>query len=511
MSLGLVLALLWGCRTVTTIRPAAERPVNLPSALERAQKELDTGHWGQAWTLVANQETDSVEKEKFLQTVQTDLEHEKEVATTQGKTRRVQDLEATLALIRTGSWTPPVSAIPDSQDSNPAQWLKGTATVVVNRGLKVENGSAQPDIVIGSGFFISADGYMLTNHHVIESEVEPGTTPSSKLSIRLPGSKGERLPAKVVGWDRNLDMALLKVEYKPEFVFSLSTDPDPTPGQRLQALGSPGGLESTLTEGIVSAGQRPLLSVGEVLQIDVAVNPGNSGGPLVDSRGRVVGVVFAGIRDFQGVNFAIPASLVRKALPFLREGGRAVLPWVGIGLMEDPQGLEAVYVSPRSPADWAGVRVGDRLLAVAGVPVKEINDAQVRLLDFGTDAVVPLDLLRDGKPLRLWSTLGTRPDYPLQDAAVNDLTGRVMPIAFGLVVDDLANGVDRSFRVKRVWPGSAAEELSLAENDPIEVLDWVADTKNQVLITRWKVKRRLGGYLESVVQLGVPFSSRLFL
>ena len=94
---------------------------------------------------------------------------------------------------------------------------------------------------------------------------------------------------------------------------------------------------------------------------------------------------------------------------------------------------------------------------------------------------------------------------------MNDLASRVLPVAFGVVVDDLANGVDRSFRVKRVWPGTAAEELSLAENDPLEVLDWVADTKNQVLMTRWKVKRRLGGYLESVIQLGTSFSSRLFL
>jgi len=510
--LGLSLSLGFsGCRTMPVAPASAVLPVNLPSALEKAQIEVKEGHWGSAWILVANQSGSSPEKQGFLDTVQTGLDRERERAVGEGKSRKARDLEATLALIRTGSWNPVEVSPSDPEDSKPSQWLKGTATVVVNKGLKVENGAAQPDIVIGSGFFISADGYLLTNHHVIESEVEPGTSSSSKLSIRLPGSKGERLPAKVVGWDRNLDLALLKVEYKPEFIFSLGTGPDPIPGQRLQALGSPGGLESTLTEGIVSAVQRPLLAVGEVLQIDVAVNPGNSGGPLVDSRGRVVGIVFAGIRDFQGVNFAIPASLVRKVLPRLKEGGRAVLPWMGLGMMEDPRGLEVVYVTPRGPGDWAGVRIGDRLTAVAGIPVKEVVDAQVRLLDFGTDAIVPLDFERDGKPMRLWSTLSSRPDFPLKEAALNDLASRVLPVAFGVVVDDLANGVDRSFRVKRVWPGTAAEELSLAENDPLEVLDWVADTKNQVLITRWKVKRRLGGYLESVIQLATPFSSRLFL
>jgi S1-C subfamily serine protease len=499
------------CRTAPPAPVAADRPATLPSALERAQAELQAGRWGSAWTLVANQSDGSAEKQGFLESVTTALQQERAAAADGGKARRVEDLDATLSLMRTGSWTPPADTTPEPADSTPEQWLKGTATVVVNKGLKVENGSSQPDIVIGSGFFVSADGYLLTNHHVIESEVEPGSSPSSRLSIRLPGSKGERLPARVVGWDRNLDLALLKTEYKPEFVFSLGQGPDPVPGQRLQALGSPGGLESTLTEGIVSAVQRPLLAVGEVLQIDVAVNPGNSGGPLVDSRGRVVGVVFAGIREFQGVNFAIPASLVRKILPRLQEGGRAVLPWIGVGLMEDPQGLEIVYVTPRSPADWAGMQVGDRLLGVAGVPVKELVDAQVRLLDFGTDAVVPFDLLRDGKPLRLWSTLAQRPDFPLQEAAMDDLTGRVMPVAFGLVVDDTGQGIDRSFRVKKVWPGTAAEQLGLAENDPLTVLDWVADKKNKMLITRWKFKRRLGGYLESYVQLATPFSSRLFL
>lgn len=508
----LVLALvLGGCQSAPPGPVGAPVPVNLPSALETAQKQLAEGRWNLAWALVSNRAETSEEKDRFLTLVISRLDQEWERAKTEGQVRRAQDLEASLSLIRRGTWEPARSEPEDAADSVPAQWLKGTATVVVNRGLKVENGAAQPDIMIGSGFFVSADGYLLTNHHVIESEVEPGPAASSRLSIRLPGSKGERLPAKVIGWDRNTDLALLKAEYKPEFVFTFATGPDPVPGQRLQALGSPGGLEATLTEGIVSAVERPLLAVGQVLQIDAAVNPGSSGGPLLDSRGRVVGVVFAGIRDFQGVNFAIPASLVRQVVPRLQAGGRAVLPWVGLGLQEDHRGLEVLYVAPRSPADWAGVRKGDRLTGVAGTPVKELAPAQVRLLDFGTDAVIPLDLERDGQALRVWSTLEARPDLPLKEAALNDLTSRVLPLAFGVEVEDKAAGVDRTFRVVKVWPGTTAEELSLAPNDPLEVQDWVADTENKVLLTRWKVKRRLGGYLESVVSLGVPFSSRLFL
>ena len=239
--------LIAGCRSAPVVPTAAQVPSNLPSALERGRSELAAGHWGAAWSAVANQSGSTEEKIKFLESVREAMDKERIKAASSGLARRAMDLEASLALIESGTWTP---LVPDSTSpgpSTPADWLKGTATVVVNRGLKVENGSSQPDIVIGSGFFISRDGYLLTNHHVIESEVEPGPSVSSRLSIRLPGSKGERLPAKVVGWDRNLDLALLKAEYKPDYVFSLSNAPDPIPGQRLQALGSPGGLEATLT------------------------------------------------------------------------------------------------------------------------------------------------------------------------------------------------------------------------------------------------------------------------
>jgi len=482
--------------------------------VDQAKTEIQKGNWGLAWVLLANQDIESTEKQTLETKIRSHWQDALVKAQAQSSPRLVKDLEANLALSAGKSWIPPRTPETGSASktsTNPDDWLKGTVTVIVNRGLKVENGSASPDIVIGSGFFISDDGYLLTNHHVIESEVEPTDAVSSKLSIRLPGSRGERLPARVVGWDKNMDLALLKAEYHPPFVFRLSTDSDPVPGEKLQVLGSPGGLESTLTQGIVSAVKRPLLSVGEVLQIDAAVNPGNSGGPMVDADGRVLGVVFAGIRGFQGVNFAIPTSLVRLDLPRLQVGGRAVLPWMGLGFQEDMHGTTVVYIVPRGPGDWSGVHLGDRLVAVGGVPVSDLNAAQIRLLDFGISAVVPLDWERDGKPIRLWTTLAQRPDDPLKIAAMNDLAQNVLPLAFGVAVDDVGPGVDSNFRVTKVWPGTAGDELSLTPNDPIQVLDWLIDTKNHALLTRWKLKRRLGGYLDSVVSLGAPYESRLFL
>jgi S1-C subfamily serine protease len=501
--------LLMGCQSVPVPPPSAARPASLSAALAQAQTELKANRLGSAWVLAANQDGRSEEKAAFLRSVQAAFD--KKLKEAKGETRRTQDLEATVSLMATGHWEPPVPTPTASLSTVPSQWLQGTVTVFVDRGLRLEDGAAVPDIVLGSGFFVSADGYLLTNHHVIESMVDPKASIGARLSVALPDSKGIRIPARVVGWDRNLDLALLKVDYKPPYVFTLGTGPDPIPGQKLQAIGSPGGLEQTLTEGIASSQRRPLLSMGEVIQIDVAVNPGNSGGPLLDSSGQVVGIVFAGIQGFQGVNFAIPASLVQKDLPRLQVGGAAVLPWVGLGLQEDEKGLEVLYISPLSPGNWAGIQVGDRLTGVAGVPVKEINEAQVRLLDFGTDAVIPLDLIRDGKPLVLWTTLEQRPEFPLEDASRKDLVAKVIPLAFGVVVKDVGKGTDRSFTVVKVWPGSAAEDLSLSEGDSLDVLQWVVNLKDHSLRTDWKVKRKVGKGQEEVVKMALPLAVREFL
>ena len=381
----------------------------------------------------------------------------------------------------------------------------------INRGLRLEGGGAYSDVVLGSGFFISSDGELLTNHHVIESMVDPKDSISSRLWVALPDSKGIRTPARVVGWDRNLDLALLKVETKPRYVFTLGAGPDPFPGEKLQAIGSPGGLEQTITAGIASAQKRALLALGAVIQIDVPVNHGNSGGPLLDSSGQVVGVVFAGIANFRGVNFAIPASLVQKDLPRLRVGGAAILPWVGLGLQEDQAGLEVIYVSPRSPGEAAGIRVGDRLTGVAGVPVKEIDVAQVRLLDFGTDALIPLELIRSGKPLVLWTTLEPRPEFPLEEAARKDLVAKVMPLAFGAEVKDAGKGGDRKFTVTKVWLGSASDDLSLVEGDSVEVRQWVVNAKEHLLQTEWTIRPKNGKGQSADVKQQIETAVREFL
>jgi S1-C subfamily serine protease len=507
----LVVFVLGACRSVPVPPPTAALPANLTSALSQAHTEVGAGHLGRAWVLVANQAESSDEKTAFLASVRSGLQDQLTAAQAKGASRHAEDLEATLALMSTGHWLPPAPVAETPAPGDPSRWLQGTATVFVDRGLSVNDGAARADVVLGSGFFISTDGLLLTNNHVIASMVDPKARVAARMWVALPDSKGIRTPARVVGWDRNLDLALIKVETVPKYVFTLGAGPDPLPGQKLQAIGSPGGLEQTITAGIASAQKRPLLPVGDVIQIDVPVNPGNSGGPLLDESGRVVGVVFAGIADFRGVNFAIPASLVQKDLPRLKLGGASVLPWLGLGLQEDEKGLEVIYVTPGSPGDGAGVRVGDRLTGVAGVPVTETGDAQTRLLDFGTDAVVPLDLTRDGKPLVLWSTLARRPEFPLEDAARKDLVIKLVPLVLGAQVKDVDKGTDRAFEVTQVWPGTSADDLTLVPGDRLEVTQWSVNTKDHTLRTAWSLHRQADKGQSAMVKMDLDAALHSFL
>ena len=385
--------------------------------------------------------------------------------------------------------------------------LEGTVTVWVDRGLKVEKGVGQLDRSIGSGFFIDKNGYILTNYHVISSEVDPEYQGYSRLYIKLSDDRGEKIPARVVGWDRHFDIALLKTEIEAPFVFSFASDDEFELGEKIFAIGSPGGLNNTITSGTVSALKRPLQTMGETIQIDVPINPGNSGGPLMNSDSEVTGIVFAGIEDFEGVNFAINGSYVKTLLPALYEGGEIRHAWTGIGGYHGYKVLETLYVMPESPAERAGMGRGDRILSVNGISVDRAQDVRDIILDKMPGTLIQLQWESDGEERQSYISLAPRPDIPLKEAARVDVRESLIPPIFGMVLSSVGKN---QYTVEKVYTGGAADEASISANDVILLKKWFVNDKDGFFLIQFNFKGVKAGYLESSVQMGAGMESAIF-
>ena len=396
----------------------------------------------------------------------------------------------------------------------PVEMLTGTVTVWVNRGFRIADGVGVPDRVIGSGFFVDPRGYLLTNYHVISSEVDPTYNGFSRLYVKLPGRPNERVPARVIGYDRVFDLALVKVELDSPYVFSLSDTRRLLPGERVLALGSPGGLDSTITAGIVSASGRRFLQMGEAVQIDAPVNPGNSGGALVLPDGQVAGIVFAGIQQFEGVNFAIPSYWVRHFFPRLFDGGEVVHPWLGVAVHAGRDGLTVIYVQPGSPAYRAGIEPGDRLRAINGVSVRDLAAAQDIIMERQPGDFVTTEWAdqSEGRAVRRLTALAERPFSPVEEALKTQPIEALFPVLFGMNVDDISSppwGPD--FVITEVLPGSIADESSLSPNDPFSLRNWRIDNDLRAAFIQIIIRQRKAGFLESGVQLGAFLETDTFL
>lgn len=391
---------------------------------------------------------------------------------------------------------------------------RGVVTIWVDRGIKIEQGIGVPDRVLGTGFYVDRAGYILTNYHVIASEVDPAFEGYSRLSIRPSDSPDDRIPARVVGWDRLLDLALVKVEATPDYVFSLDdAEGRLESGDRIFVIGSPVGLENTVTAGIVSATGRRLLPMGSVLQVDAALNPGNSGGPLLDEGGRVVGVVFAGVPSYQGLNFAIPSSWVLRVLPELFRGGELSRGWIGLGLSPAAKGggrgdagMEILY---RYPGLALPVEKGDRIVAIDGSPVSSIAEAQAFLAGRLPGEFVSLAL--DGALGRriLSCSLASRPYSPLEKAVAIDRKENLFPILYGMEVTPVPGELFEpdAYKIVRIIGGSVADEGGLSEDDPFALRAFVADKDNRAIFIQIHVKKRKAGFLESIIALPAEMDS----
>ncbi|MDR0399822.1 MAG: S1C family serine protease [Treponema sp.] len=392
---------------------------------------------------------------------------------------------------------------------SPQDMIKGVATVLIDRGIRIERGRGFPDRVLGSAFFVDSTGLLVTNYHVIASEVDPKYEGFSRMTIRLGDSASSRIPARVIGWDKALDLALIKAEIKPEYVFSVVDRVMPRVGDSVLAIGSPGGLEKTVTMGIVSALSRRFLQIGDVIQIDAAVNHGNSGGPVVDSSGRLVGIVFAGIEQYQGLNFAVPAERLAAALPAMIKGGKAERPWLGLTVAETNGGAEIIYAAPLTPAsdqqipEGAYIRTvnGESASAPQGLLIPALQDMLFRARP-GELVALETSREKDGPLERHVLMSVPRPEIPLAEAAKLDSRERMAAPLFGLI---LAPTVGRSFSpsylVKKVVRGSIADEAGLSEEDPVSIRGFRVEEKGGYVLMEINVKKRRAGYLETTMQL----------
>src|SRR3954452_2502174 len=277
----------------------------------------------------------------------------------------------------------------------------------------VENDQGGQATASGSGFVIDDAGHVVTNEHVVEN--------GDSFRVRF-GEDGDPIPAKMLGADQSNDLAVLQVDPsrcgQPLSPVQLGESDTLQPGEPTIAIGSPFGLEGTVTSGIVSALNRTIqapnkFSISGAIQTDAAINPGNSGGPLLDAQGRVIGVnsqIASESGSNSGVGFAIPVDQVKRVIPFLEKGQKVPHAYLGVGTGDSQQGGALVgNIVPGGPADKGGLKEGDRVVQIGGQPVRSADDLSASVNDHKPGDKVDIVVERGGQRRTLTVTLGTQP------------------------------------------------------------------------------------------------------
>lgn len=285
---------------------------------------------------------------------------------------------------------------------------------------------------LGSGFIVSSDGYIVTNNHVIRE--------ADTIVVRL--SDGSDYTAKVVGADESSDVALIKIEVNralPVVVFGSSDDLKV--GEWVLAIGSPFGFDHSVTQGIVSAKGRGLATEKYVpfIQTDVAINPGSSGGPLLNLNGEVVGMnaqILTRTGGYVGLSFAIPSQVVQDVILQLKAGGKVKRGWLGVAFqtmskelaqtfgLEQPKGALVAEVMPDSPAAKAGLKTGDVILTFGGQTVDSAADLPHRVGATKPGSTVVLGIMRDKKRMDVPVTIALLKSDDLPDAVEGQDAGK---------------------------------------------------------------------------------------
>jgi serine protease Do len=326
---------------------------------------------------------------------------------------------------------------------------------------------------LGSGFIISSDGYIFTNNHVVEK--------ADKIRVKL--SNGKEYDAVIKGQDANTDIALIKIN-PPENalpVVKLGNSDKLRVGDWVFAIGNPFGLEQTVTAGIVSAKGRVIGSgpYDNFIQTDASINPGNSGGPLFNLEGEVVGINTAIVAQAQGIGFTIPINTAKNLLDDLKTKGKVVRGWLGVAVqditpeiadnlkLKEAKGALVGNVIKGEPAEKAGIKTGDIIIAVDGQNIQDTHELLRTVAVIPVGKQVSVTVLRDGREKKITVAVGERKE-------MKDLARKVQPSdKLGMTVQEITPELAAHFGlsekagvvITQVKEGSPAEEAGLRTQD----------------------------------------------
>lgn len=330
---------------------------------------------------------------------------------------------------------------------------------------------------LGSGFFISPDGYAVTNNHVIDHA----------KSVQVTTDDGTIYTAKVIGTDPKTDLALIKVDSKSNFAYVKFEDHAPRVGDWVVAVGNPYGLGGTVTAGIVSARGRDIGSgpYDDYIQIDAPINKGNSGGPAFDMSGNVIGVntaIYSPTGGSIGIGFDIPAQTAKLVIAQLKDKGVVTRGWLGVQIQPVTKGIAsslgmkkaegAMVDEPQanSPAAKAGIEAGDVITAVNGSPVKDSRNLARQIATMAPGSSAKLDILRKGETKTVTVALGTMPEQR-QASADHKQTGIAREVPhLGLTIapaNDVAGAGGKGVVVTSVDPDGPAAERGFQSGEII--------------------------------------------
>jgi len=346
-----------------------------------------------------------------------------------------------------------------------------------------EEAPRRPVRAVGSGFILSADGYIVTNNHVVED--------ATGIQVKL--ADGRELAAKVVGRDPKTDLALLKVEATGLPVVPVGDSNALQVGEPVMAIGNPFGLEQTVTTGIVSATGRVIGSgpYDNFIQTDASINPGNSGGPLINARGEVIGIntaIFSQRGGSVGIGFAVPSSLAKSVITQLVEHGKVERGWLGVSVQpltkelakgfkrNDAAGALVASVVAGSPAERAGVKPGDIIVEFAGKKVAKSGDLPSLVAEARVGNDVPVVVVREGKEVRLTARIARLEEEEAAKVADVEVDGKnklglsVQPLTPPMA-SELGLQVREGVLVRDVAAGSRAGEAGIRAGDVIVEVD----------------------------------------